>query len=170
MEAVFKQTSPLLFAVPLGGMLAVIGIGAATQMDTSRSVPVGLGMGLLGAGWILVAYGLYPRMTIRCSDAGFTVEKASRWRGVKSQFYPWAEVSETYHRERLLRKRDNQPYFAVSCRGQLAFKMGPIKHYSKMIEVFNQMTPHLPYTWEEGAALNLGFAKIRASAFVRQPR
>ncbi len=134
---------------------------------------------LLGAVGVplLIRY-LFTSFNIVCTQEGFTVSTQSKRAGSKQEQYTWGEVTGTDYDEFHSRGTGSNPstttgYFAVqTTRGQ-AFRVDQkISKFADLINVFNHMTPQLPYIWEQqgGFSVSIGAVSTHRAAYRKAPR
>lgn len=139
--------------------------------------PWGFGLLILAVA-VPIAIGHFgTNTTIYAGPEGFTVTTESKRAGRRHEQYGWHEVTGTEYEEFVHRRSEGGPrvsrYFTVNtARGQ-AFRVGQgISQFEDLIQVFNHMTPHLPYTWQPqgGFQIQVGSVGAGRSQYVRVPR
>lgn len=174
MREEFTQPAPMIFGIFFG--LVLIFISTLSMLF----VPVYLAiLGYLLAITVpLLIFLFASRQTLVCTEEGFTLEKSSRRKGSETKFFPWSSVTSTRYYEIVLNKMDNRtstsPYFEVECGGERVMKMGRLRRFPEMVRIFNQRTPHLPYSWEPRVGMTISFGSRRSTfsreAFVKTER
>lgn len=159
MKEEFKQASPMIFGILFGGVLLFMSTIALIFIPFYLAI---LGYLIALAVPFLIFY-FGSRQTILCTDEGFSVEKQSRHKGTTKGFHPWSSVTKTHYFEIHDKDVDNrsstQRYFQVECGGVSAMKVSRISRFAELIRIFNQQTPHLPYTWEPRTGFSVNFGK-----------
>lgn len=91
---------------------------------------------------------------IVCEPQGFSVTKESRRRGKTERRYKWQDVVNTKYE---IKNSSSQKsgatshVFEVETKEGVAFKVmgGYVNDFNLLIQIFNSMTPHLPYVWQQ---------------------
>lgn len=139
--------------------------------------PWGFGLLLLAVGIPLAMAHLGTNTTIVAGPEGFSVSTASKASGSRHEQYGWHEITGTDYEEFVHRSSNSGPktsrYFIVNtARGQ-AFRVNEsISQFEDLVQVFNHMTPHLPYTWQRQAGFQVQVGSVGAgrALYVRAPR
>ena len=85
-----------------------------------------------------------------CTAAGFSVTSKSFRDGATERSFRWEEVTSTEYSRGEGYGEDSSPtVFEVRTTREQAFSMfDSMSAFGEVIEVFNTMTPHLPYIWK----------------------
>jgi hypothetical protein len=98
-----------------------------------------------------------------CSENGFTVSVYNKRGGTTVQEYSWSDVTETLYYEKESGSEDSSTtrYFMVSTINGVAFNLYQMKHFNRLVQIFNEHTHHLPYYWEKPhGMLQYSFKKL----------
>lgn len=171
MQKDFRQPSPVIFSVIFGVIVCIIGTVFLLFEPWISAVIYAVGIALP-----LAVYYTSTRHIIRCNDEGFSVDTENKRKGNTHAEFKWAEVTKTAYTEHVSTSRENgtrtTPYFEAHCGEKLAFKVSRLRGFKGLIKLFNEKTPHLPFTWEPraGISFSLGSATLSKAAYVMTPR
>lgn len=157
-EKTFEQTQPPPFG--LGDIstpvLAVAGLILIPLVFPLGMLTLAAAIGVQALSWYLSI-----NQRIICKPEGFSIISTSRRAGTKKADYSWTDITCTCYRESAYRSQNSLRrigYFAVEVRGQRAFEVSErMQEFHSLIDLFNRMTPHLPYIWrrQQGFTLSL---------------
>ena len=150
----------------------------------AAGAPLFAGVGSLFAvlGLVLPCFAIYTYrhgkdLDIYCQPGGFTVQTKSRSAGVQEERYAWRDVIATEYTEQRYRSsnqhgRRTTGYFAVqTARGPAFTVTDSMGQFPDMINVFNQLTPQLPYVWSQQVGFNFSIGSIgHRLAYAQTPR
>jgi hypothetical protein len=109
---------------------------------------------------------------VTCTPDGFSVETLSRRTGSARLTYLWHEVTATRYQETKSRDSDGSKttgWFEVETTAGKVMRLSDrTTRFREMIELFNAMTPHLPYEWKQQRGAAMGYLLV-ARAPVEDP-
>jgi hypothetical protein len=172
----------LVFQIITGCIFGMVGLGftlfsvlgvvlAASGGNVSPVFFIGFLVGpllLLLAVGAPLAMGYFGTNTrIVCGEEGFSITTESKRAGKQHSEYRWDEVTGTDYDESTFRSSQSGTqttrFFTVETARGRAFQVTQkIRGFQDLIQLFNQMTPHLPYTWEKQTGFNVSIGSVSA--------
>ncbi len=173
----FKTRNAKWFPYIFGGCFGVFGLIALCAGLLGLIMGGGSGLTLLiliglvfTAVGVGIPFGLYFFQTlysITCREDGFSVRTENKRKGTEQHDYNWADVTETAYEEfhyRQQQRSETTVSFRVETTKGRAFKIGrQIGDFAGLINLFNVMTPQLPYTWQPQTGFSIGVGVLQAS-------